>query len=342
MEYRYLGKSGLRVSELCLGTMTFGGGEIYKEFGTTQLPEAKELINTALDAGVNIIDTADHYSQGLSEKIIGKSLGSKRKDVIILTKVRLNTYGTGPNDTGLSRHHIMANIEKSLKNLGTDYIDIYMMHASDFYTPFEESLKAFDDLVRQGKVRYIGVSNFPAWYLMKALSISDKLNLERFVVNQINYNLAVREVENELIPLSIDQGLGVMPWSPLAGGFFSGKYGRGKPLPEGCRRSDPESPLLGFFPVDEEKGFDIIEELDKIAKNHKATIAQVALNYLLRKPGVTSVVIGAREKGQLIDNLKATEWKMTEEEVAKVDELSQPISQYPYWHMKMNKGDRIP
>lgn len=340
MEYRYLGKSGLRVSALCLGTMTFGGGAIYKEFGSTQLDEAKVLINVSLDSGVNLIDTADHYSQGLSEQIIGKVLGPKRKDVLLLTKVRYQTYGTGPNDTGLTRHHIMSNIEKSLKNLNTDYIDIYMMHGPDFMTPLEESLHAFDDLVRQGKVRYIAVSNFPTWLLMKSMWISDKCNLEKFVAYQGQYNLASRELENDIIPACIDQGIGIMPWSPLAGGFFTGKYRRGKQNPSGLRRSDPNNPLLGFFPVKDETGYKIIDELERIAKNHGATIAQAAINYLLRKPGVSTVIVGARNKEQLVDNLKAVDWKMTDEEVAKLDIVSVPPSLFPYWHMKMNEGDR--
>jgi len=340
MEYRYLGKSGLRVSELCLGTMTFGGGEIFKEFGNIQLTEAKELIGTALDAGINFIDTADVYSQGLSEEIIGKSLVAKREDVILLTKVRFPSYGSGPNDTGLTRYHIIRNVERSLKNLNTDYIDVYMMHAPDFMTPLEESLKAFDDLVKQGKVRYIGCSNFPAWWLMKALWISDKYNYEKFITYQGQYNLASREMELDIIPACMDNGIGIMSWSPLAGGFFSGKYGKNKVLPKNCRRSDPNSQLLDFFPVEEKKGYLIIDKLEKIAKNHKATVAQTALNYLLQKSGIVSIVLGIRNKEQLKDNLKSSEWKMDEEEVAKLDELSSYDLPYPFWHIKMNEGDR--
>ncbi len=340
MKYNYLGKSGLRVSELCLGTMTFGGKGMFLEFGNTQLNEAIEIINTALNAGINLIDTADLYSNGLSEKIIGKALGSKRKDILLLTKVRYCTNENGPNDAGLTRHHIMINVEKSLKNLKTDYIDIYMMHAPDFLTPIEESLRVFDDLVKQGKVRYIAVSNFPAWLLMKAMAFSEHCGLERFIAYQGQYNLAVREMENEIIPACQDQEIGIMSWSPLAGGFFTGKYKNGKDIPSGARRSDPKNPLMDFFPVDYNKGFKIVDRLEKIANMHNATIPQTAINYLLRKPGISTVIVGARNKTQLEDNLRSVDWQMTEEEVRELDSLSLPVCPYPYWYNNLNKGDR--
>ncbi len=340
MKYNYLGGSGLRVSELCLGTMTFGGKGIFKEFGFTQVDEAKEIIGTALDAGINIIDTADLYSSGLSEEIIGKALGPGRKDVLLLTKVRYNTHGNGPNDTGLTRHHIMENVEKSLKNLKTDYIDIYMMHAPDFLTPIEESLRVFDDLVKQGKVRYIAVSNFPGWLLMKAMAVSERFGLQRFIAYQGQYNLASREMENEIMPACKDQEIGIMSWSPLAGGFFTGKYRKGKKIPGGARRSDPESPLMNIFPVDYDKGFKIIDELEKIGKRYDKTIPQVAINYLLRKPGMTTAVIGARNKSQLEENLGSVGWEINEKEVQALDGLSVPVCPYPYWYNELNKGDR--
>lgn len=251
-------------------------------------------------------------------------------------KVRGRT-GKGPNEVGLSRHHIIENCNASLKRLGTDYIDLYQLHGFDPYTPQEETLRALDDLVRAGKVRYIGASNHSGWQLMKALAISDKQNLEKFVTLQAHYSLVSRDLENELVPLCLDQKLGILPWSPLGGGFLTGKYRRGKDRPKNARRTDRESQFLQF---DEERGFDIVDELEKIAQNHNATIAQAALNYLLRKPGVTSVIIGARTKEQLTDNLKTTDWEMTAEEVAKLDELSAPTKVYPYWMLQQLAQDR--
>lgn len=336
MNMRFLGNSGIKVSELCFGTMTFGGRGGWKVVGELGQKEADSLVNRALDAGVNFFDTADVYSEGLAEEMLGKALGSKRKDVIVATKVR-GTTGPGPNDVGLSRHHILEGCNQSLKRLGTDYIDLYQVHAFDDRTPLEETLKALDDLVRQGKVRYVGCSNFAGWQLMKALAISDAYGWERFVTLQAYYSLLSRELENELVPLCLDQGLGILPWSPLAGGFLSGKFRRGKARPEGARLSRPESRVVQF---DEEKGFDIVEELDGIAKEHNATVAQAALNYLLRKPGVCSVIIGAKTPEQLADNLKTANWEMTSEEVTKLDELSQPPRLYPYWMLEAGRQGR--
>ncbi len=336
MKTRFLGNTGVRVSELCFGAMTFGGKGYWTYVGQVQQKEADELVNTAIDGGINFFDTADVYSEGLSEQILGKALGDKRKDIILATKVRSRT-GPGPNDVGLSRKHIIDSCNGSLKRLGTDYIDLYQVHSFDPKTPLEETLGALDDLVREGKVRYIGVSNFTGWQLMKALSISEKQNLERFVTLQALYSLIARDLENELAPLSLDQKLGILPWSPLGGGFLTGKYRRGKPRPEGARRTDPTNQFLQY---DEEKGFDIVDALEKIAGSHKATITQAALNYLLRKPGVTSVIIGAKTKEQLTDNLKTTDWEMTPEEVARLDELSKPPRVYPYWMLERLSQDR--
>jgi aryl-alcohol dehydrogenase-like predicted oxidoreductase len=336
MKMRYLGNSGIKVTEICFGAMTFGGKGYWKVIGELEQKDANELIKLALDGGVNFFDTADVYSEGLSEEMLGKALGNHRKEIILATKVRGRT-GKGPNDVGLSRHHIIENCNASLKRLGTDYIDLYQLHSFDPYTPQEETLRALDDLVRAGKVRYIGASNHMGWQLMKALAISDKQNLEKFITLQAYYSLVARDLEYELVPLCLDQKLGILPWSPLGGGFLTGKYRRGKERPKNARRTDRESQFLQF---DEEKGFDIVDELERIAKNHNATIAQAALNYLLRKPGVSSVIIGARTKEQLADNLKASDWEMTPEEVTKLDTLSMPPKVYPYWMLQRTVQDR--
>jgi aryl-alcohol dehydrogenase-like predicted oxidoreductase len=336
MKTRFLGKTGVRVSELCFGGMTFGGKGYWKNIGRIEQKEADELVNMAIEGGINFFDTANVYSEGRSEEILGKALGDRRKDIVLATKVRGRT-GAGPNDIGLSRKHIIDSCNASLKRLGTDYVDLYQVHSFDPRTPLDETLRVLDDLVREGKVRYIGASNFTGWQLMKALAISEKQNLERFVTLQAFYSLIARDLENELVPLSLDQHLGILPWSPLGGGFLTGKYRRGKPRPEGARRSNPTDQFLIF---DEEKGFDIVDELEKTARNHDATITQAALNYLLRKPGVTSVIIGARNKEQLTDNLKTVDWEMTAEEVARLDELSKPPRVYPYWMLERMSLDR--
>jgi aryl-alcohol dehydrogenase-like predicted oxidoreductase len=336
MKMRYLGNSGVKVSEICFGAMTFGGRGYWKVIGELEQKDANELVNLCFDAGVNFFDTADVYSEGLSEEMLGKALGSKRNEIILATKVRGRT-GKGPNDAGLSRHHIIENCNSSLKRLRTDYIDLYQIHSFDPYTPQEETLRALDDLIRAGKVRYIGASNHTGWQLMKALAISDKQNLERFITLQAYYSLVSRDLENELVPLCLDQKLGILPWSPLGGGFLTGKYRKGKGRPKNARRYDRENQFLQF---DEEKGFDIIDELEKTAKNHNATIAQAALNYLLRKPGVSSVIIGAKTKEQLADDLKASDWVMTAEEVKRLDELSMPPRVYPNWMLQRTIQDR--
>jgi aryl-alcohol dehydrogenase-like predicted oxidoreductase len=336
MKTRFLGNTGVRMSELCFGAMTFGGKGFWKNVGQVEQKGANELVKTAIDGGINFFDTADVYSEGWSEKILGKALGNKRKDIVLATKVRGRT-GAGPNDIGLSRKHIIDSCNASLKRLNTDYIDLYQVHSFDPKTPIEETLRALDDLVREGKVRYIGASNFTGWQLMKALAVSEKQNLERFVTLQALYSLIARDLENELVPLSLDQKLGILPWSPLGGGFLTGKYRRGKPRPEGARRTDPTNQFLQY---DEEKGFDIVDELEKTAHNHGATITQTALNYLLRKPGIASVIIGAKNQEQLTDNLKTVDWEMSAEEVARLDELSKPPRVYPYWMLERMSLER--
>jgi aryl-alcohol dehydrogenase-like predicted oxidoreductase len=344
MKMRFLGKTGVKVSELCFGAMTFGdrgtsvgGGEFWSALGAVDLEDAQTMVDMALDAGVNFFDTADIYRAGQAEEFLGKALNQRRKDVILATKVRFST-GSGANDVGLSRHHILKACDASLKRLGTDYIDLYQIHSFDPYTPLEETLHALDHLVRQGKVRYIGCSNLASWQIMKALCLSEKHNLEKFVTLQAYYSLVARDLEYELVPMCLDQGLGILVWSPLAGGFLTGKYRRGKAAPEGTRRNNEAA--SEYAPLDEEKGYNIVDELERIAEAHNATISQAALNYLLRKPGITSVIFGARTPKHLTDNLKASEWEMTPEEFTRLDEISEPLPVYPYWHLKKALQDR--
>jgi len=317
-----------------MGTLTFGGPQ--SGFGGLNQKEADALVNMALEAGVNFFDTADIYSRGESEEILGRALAARRKEAIIATKVR-GRMGPGPNDVRLSRHHILEGCDASLKRLGTDYIDLYQVHSFDPNTPLEETLRTLDDLVRWGKVRYIGCSNFTGWQLMKSLAICDKHGWEKFITLQALYSLLARDLEYELVPLCLDQGLGILTWSPLSGGFLSGKYRRGQPRPKGARLSDPK---MGFLSIDEQKGYDVVEELDKIAKAHNATVAQAALNYLLCKPGLTSVIIGVRTPEQLTDNLKTTDWQITPEEVARLDEATRPAPVYPYYFLTAGIHDR--
>jgi aryl-alcohol dehydrogenase-like predicted oxidoreductase len=323
MRMRFLGKSGIKVSELCLGTMTFGANTRMKQLGAVDQKGADAIVGMALDGGINFFDTADIYSEGQSEEILGKALGKRRNDIVLATKVR-NRFGSGPNDVGLSRHHILEGCNASLKRLGTDYIDLYLVHRFDFSRPLEETLHTLDDLVRQGKVRYIGCSNFAGWQLMKALAISEKYNWEKFIAFQGLYSILVRDMEYELAPVCVDQGLGILTWSPLAGGFLSGKYRRGQPRPKGSRLSE------GNFSFNEQKAYDIVDELDRVATAHGGTITQASLNYLLGKPGVSSVVVGIRTPEQLADNLKTTDWEMQAEEVSKLDTLSKPTPIYPH------------
>lgn len=336
MNTRFLGNTGVRVSELCFGAMTFGGRGYWKNIGQVEQKEADALVGMALDGGINFLDTANVYSEGRAEEILGKALGSRRKEIILATKVR-GRMGPSPNDVGLSRKHILESCDASLRRLGTDWIDLYQVHSFDPRSPLEETLRALDDLVRVGKVRYVGASNYAGWQLMKALAVSDAQHLERFVTLQALYSLISRDLELELVPLCLDQKLGILTWSPLGGGFLTGKYRRGKPRPQGARRSEPAGQFLQF---DEQRGFDIVDELERIAADHAATITQAALNYLLRKPAVSSVIIGARTPEQLADNLKTTSWEMTAEEVARLDALSAPPRVYPHWMLERTIQDR--
>jgi len=337
MQYRQLGRSGLRVSALSLGTMGFGGTGWAASVGQIDVAGAREQIALARDAGVNLIDTADVYSAGLAEEILGEALGGVREEVLIATKARM-PMGSGPNDAGLSRHHLVRAAEASLRRLRTDYIDLYQVHEWDGQTPLEETLTALDDLVRAGKVRYVGCSNYAAWQLMKALAISDTRQLERFVSQQVYYSLHSRDIESEIVPACLDQGVGILVWSPLAGGLLSGKYRRGVTAPAGSRHlSEWSEPPVH----DEEKLYAIIERAVSIGEAHGVSAAQVALAYLLAKPAVTSLVVGARTTEQLADNLAAAQLELTADEIKALDDASGEPLRYPFWHQRNTSADRL-
>ena len=336
MNYRQLGNSGLLVSELCLGAMSFGKQGYWEVVGGLGDAEAQRLVDIALDAGINFFDTADVYSYGQSEEILGRALKPRRREVVLATKVR-GRMSPEINDVGLSRHHLIRSCETSLQRLGTDYIDLYIVHSFDFVTPLEETLSTLNDLVRQGKVRYLGCSNFAAWQLMKALALAEKHHWEKFVSLQALYSLVARDVETELVPLCQDQRLGLTPWSPLAGGFLTGKFRRGEKGPADARRSKEQH---NFIQVDEDKGFRILDEVQRIAQARGVSVAQVALNYLLRKPAVSAVLVGATKPEQLQDNLKTTRWTLEEAEVKALDAVSQPGRPYPHWMLDFTRGDR--
>jgi aryl-alcohol dehydrogenase-like predicted oxidoreductase len=337
MKYRQLANTGLRVSVLTMGTMTFGGRGVFAKVGSTDLTGAARQIDLALDAGVNLIDTANAYSRGLSEEIIGQVMKGRWGQALIATKVRM-PMGDGVNDAGLSRHHLISQCEASLRRLGTDHIDLYQVHAWDGLTSLEETLSALDDLVHAGKVRYTGCSNFSGWHVMKALATSDRLGLARFACQQVYYSLQAREAEYELIPIAVDQGLGVLAWSPLAGGLLSGKYRRGEPPPPGSRHlGDWNEPPVR----DEDQLYDIIDVLVEIAGAHDASPAQVGLSWLLSRPAVSSLVIGARTAEQLSDNLKAADLVLTPAERTWLDDASALPLLYPYWHQAKLVSDRL-
>lgn len=336
MEYRQLGRSGLRISTITLGTMGFGGTGWASPVGQIDVDGARRQIAMARNAGVNLFDTADIYSSGLSEEILGQALGSQRDDVLVATKVRL-PMGDGPNDAGLSRHHIIRAAEASLRRLNTDHIDLYQVHEWDGLTPLEETLAALDDLVRSGKVRYIGCSNFAAWHLMKSLWTADRHGLTPFASNQVHYSLQTRDIENEIVPVAVDQGIGILVWSPIVGGLLSGKYRRGVEPPAGSRHLGEwsEPPVY-----DREKLYDIVDDLLAIGESHCVSAAQVALAYTLAKPAVTSLIVGARTEEQLADNLAAANLTLTAEELHRLDEVSAQPLPYPFWH-HLNASDRL-
>ena len=338
MEYRLLGRSGLKVSTISMGTMTFGGKGWAKMTGDLGVSEARRLVDMCLDAGVNLFDTADVYSQGVCEEIVGEILGGPRKNgVLIATKARF-PMGDDPNDVGSSRYHLIRACEASLKRLKTDVIDLYQLHEWDGLTPLEETLEALDTLVRQGKVRYIGCSNFSGWHIMKALGVSERNHLPRFVSQQIHYTLEARDAEYELLPITVDQGLGVLVWSPLAAGLLSGKHRRDQATPEGTRQFAgwTEPPIR-----DENRLWDIIDVLVDIGRERGVSAAQVALAWTLGRPGITSLIVGGRTPEQFADNLAAADLKLTDEERARLDKVSQPPLIYPYWHQRNTASDRL-
>jgi aryl-alcohol dehydrogenase-like predicted oxidoreductase len=331
MEFRQLTGSGLKIPALSLGTGTFGGkGELFKAWGGSSVAEAKRLVEICLEAGLNMFDTADVYSDGLSEEILGQALKGRRDQVIISTKATF-PMGPGPNDLGSSRYHLLRACEASLQRLGTDHIDIYHMHGFDATTPVEETLRTLDDLVRAGKVRYIACSNFSGWHLMKSLAVSEKYGLARYVAHQVYYSLIGRDYEWELMPLALDQKVSAIIWSPLGWGRLTGKIRRGLPLPAISRLKNKASVDAGP-PVPDEYLYDVVDALDAIAKETGKTVPQVALNWLLQRPSVANVIIGARNEEQLRQNLGAVGWNLTKEQVTKLDAASAITIAYPYWH----------
>jgi aryl-alcohol dehydrogenase-like predicted oxidoreductase len=342
MKYNQLGRTGLYVSEICLGTMTFGGNAdagFWKAIGQLGQDEVDTIIGHAVQAGVNFIDTADVYSNGGSEQLTGqalKNLGIDRKNVVIATKV-FGDMGPGPNDRGASRGHIMDGAKRSLERLQTDYIDLYQIHGNDPVTPIDETLRALDDLVSQGMVRYIGVSNWAAWKIAKALGISSAKDYARFDTLQAYYSVAGRDLERELVPLINEEKLGLMVWSPLAGGLLSGKYGPGAAKPEDSRRA-----TFDFPPVDTERGWACIAAMREIGEFHGVSVARVALAWVLAQPHVMSVIIGAKSKAQLDDNLAAVGLQLSAEELARLAEVSKLPPEYPGWMFERQGGNRVP
>jgi aryl-alcohol dehydrogenase-like predicted oxidoreductase len=337
MEFRQLGHSGFKVPVLSLGTGTFGGGnEFFKAWGSSGVQEATRLVDISLEAGVNFFDTADIYSNGLAEEILGKAIHGRRERVLISTKGTFR-MGAGPNDLGSSRFHLLKAVDQSLKRLGTDYIDLYQLHGFDPLTPVEETLGTLDDLVRAGKIRYIGCSNFSGWHLMKSLATSERYGLARYVAHQAYYSLIGRDYEWELEPLARDQGVGAVVWSPLGWGRLTGKVRRGQPLPAVSRlhataNAGPQ--------VDEEYLYRVVDALDEISQETNKSISQIALNWLLQKPTVSSVILGARNEEQLRQNLGAVGWNLTADQVAKLDRASEKTPTYPYWHQRQFIADR--
>lgn len=331
MEFRQLGYSGLKVPVLSFGAGTFGGkGEFFGAWGDTDVKEATRLVDICLEAGVNFFDTADVYSHGLSEEILGKAIAGRRSDVLISTKATFS-MGDGPNDVGSSRYHLLQSCEASLRRLGTDYIDVYHMHGFDAQTPIEEMLNTLDTLVQSGKVRYIACSNFSGWHLMKSLSISERYGWARYVAHQVYYSLIGRDYEWELMPLALDQKVAAIVWSPLGWGRLTGKIRRGQPLPKVSRlhKTSEQGPQMP-----DEYLYKVVDVLEEIGRETGKTVPQVALNWLLQRPTVANVIIGARNEEQLRQNLGAVGWNLTPEQVARLDAASDVIPAYPYWHQR--------
>lgn len=339
MEYRLLGQTGLYVSELCLGTMTFGSQGFWKAIGEVGGEAVTDFLRTAHEAGVNFIDTANIYHQGESEQLLGKALresGIPRHRWVLATKVR-GRMGAGPNDVGLTRHHILNELDRSLERLQVEHIDLYQVHGFDHLTPLEETLRALEDAVTQGKVRYLGLCNFAAWQTMKALEISRRMGWNRFQSVQMFYSAAARDLEREVVPMAQDQGLSILPWSPLAGGLLSGKYRRDQAPSEPTRRQS-----FDFPPVDKARAFEVIEALAQVAEARGASIAQVALKWLTQRPGVTSVIIGARTPAQLHSNLAAVDVALEPDDIERIDAASALAPEYPGWMLDRQQRDRVP
>jgi aryl-alcohol dehydrogenase-like predicted oxidoreductase len=329
MEYRYLGKSGLQVPVLSFGTGTFGGsGEFFGAWGDTDVAEAKRLVDVCLDAGVTMFDSADIYSLGAAEEILGEALKGRRDRVLISTKAT-SPMSERPNEVGSSRQHLTVAINASLRRLQTEYIDLFQLHNFDSYTPIEETLSTLDDFVRAGKIRYVGVSNFSGWHLMKSLAVAERYNLPRYVAHQALYSLIARDYEWELMPLGLDQGVGCVAWSPLGWGRLTGKIRRGSPLPEVSRL---HATADAGPPIDDEYLYRVVEALDAVAEETGKTIPQIAINWLLQRPTVANVIVGARNEEQLRANLGAVGWALTKNQIAKLDAASARTAPYPYWH----------
>lgn len=339
MKYRLLGRTGLYVSDICLGTMNFGGQGIWQAMGALEQADATQQLKTAFEAGVNFYDTANIYAFGESETLFGGAIresGIDRDELVIATKVR-GRMKDGPNNVGLSRKHILSQLDQSLKRLGLDYIDLYQIHGVDPITPMDETLSALNDAVRAGKVRYLGVSNHGAWQIMKAQGISERHNWSRFESIQAYYSIAGRELEREIVPMAQDQQMGIMVWSPLAGGYLSGKFDRDGKGPDGSRRSN-----FDFPPVNKDKAQDIIGVMREIAGNHDASVAQIALSWVLHQPGISTIIIGARTQEQLNQNLAVSELVLSSDELAALDKISQLNPEYPNWMFGMQNMDRHP
>ncbi|WP_437970707.1 aldo/keto reductase [Sorangium sp. So ce260] len=331
MEFRLLGGSGFKVPVLSLGTGTFGGGnEFFRGWGATDVAEATRLVDVSLEAGMNMFDTADVYSDGLAEEILGQAIKGRRDKVILSTKATFR-MGSGPNDVGSSRHHLVRSIEGSLRRMQTDYIDLFQLHAFDALTPIEETLGTLDDLVRAGKIRYLGCSNFSGWHLMKSLAVSEKYGLSRYVAHQAYYSLIGRDYEWELMPLALDQKVGAVVWSPLGWGRLTGKIRRGQPLPE-VSRLQSKLAVEGGPQVDDEYLYRVVDALDEVAKETGKTVPQIAINWLLQRPSVANVIIGARNEEQLRQNLGSVGWTLTPAQIAKLDAASKTRLAYPYFH----------
>jgi aryl-alcohol dehydrogenase-like predicted oxidoreductase len=332
MEYRQLGRSGLKVPVLSFGTAAFGGTGAFQAFGTSGVEQAARLVSICLEAGITLFDSADVYSAGLAEEVLGAAIRGRREQVLISTKATFRT-GPGANDVGSSRFHLLKACEDSLKRLGTDHIDIYQMHGFDATTPVEETLRALDDLIRVGKIRYIGCSNFSGWHLMKSLAVSERYGLGRYVAHQAHYSLVGRDYEWELMPLAIDQGVGAIVWSPLGWGRLTGKIRRSQPRPQVSRLNTQLIVDIGP-PVPDELLFRVVDALEEVARETGKTVPQIALNWVLQRPTVSNVILGARNEEQLHDNLGAVGWNLTPAQTTRLDEASATTAAYPYWHQR--------